>query len=430
MDADILRITDPTITDESIVEYEHIEYNPIAGTNLNDGGDITIAIELQDLFTHPSESFLLIEGRLTHNDNANTPYQDANEVTLINNGIMYLFKRIRYDLAEKEIETIQHPGQTTTMLGLLKYPDDFSKSVGLKQLWFKDTNPDADRGVNLGFNARQDYIIQGPNQKGTFSFRIPFKHIFGFCEDYTKIIYGMKQTLTLTRDNDNNAIFRANGLAAGKITLNRISWYMPKVIPEDVEKAKIYKIIEKKEKIPVAYRMIQCATAQITQTPFFNWRLSAKTSPEVQRFIIVGFQTGKNNNQEQNPAVFNHLRVKSIHCTLNSIRYPKVDYEISFPNLQFSRVYGDAALFRTKFFNMDQLISSPNFTLVEYRDLYPLFMFDVSKQSEKLKYSTTDIQINIDFEANLDPNTVGYAVLLSDRLAHFQSDSQKFTFDY
>ena len=428
MDSDILRITDPIITDESIVEYEHIEFNPIAGTNLNDGGDITIAIELQDLFTHPSESFLLIEGELLRDNNAR--YDNANEVTLINNGMMYLFKRIRYELAEKEIETINHPGQTTTMLGLLKYPDDFSTSVGLNQLWFKDTNPDANRVVNLGFNARQDYIIQRPNLKGTFSFRIPLKHIFGFCEDYTKIIYGMKQTLILTRDNDNNAIFRDNAVPAGKVTLNRISWYMPKVIPEDAEKAKIYKIIEKKEKLPAAYRMIQCATAQITQTPFFNWRLSAKTSPEVPRFIIVGFQTNKNNAQTANPAIFDHVNIESIHCTLNSVRYPKVDYKISFPEFQFSRAYGDAALFRKKFFNMNELISNPNFTPAEYVDLYPLFVFDVLKQSERLKYSTTDIQININFNPNPGANTVGYAVLLSNRLAHFQSDGQKFTFDY
>ena len=47
MNADILRITDPIVSDESISEYEHLEYNPFAGTNLNDGGDITITIELQ-----------------------------------------------------------------------------------------------------------------------------------------------------------------------------------------------------------------------------------------------------------------------------------------------------------------------------------------------------------------------------------------------
>ena len=46
---------------------------------------------------------------------------------------MHLFKSIRYELSGQEIETIMYPGQATTMLGLLKYPDDFSKSKGLKQ---------------------------------------------------------------------------------------------------------------------------------------------------------------------------------------------------------------------------------------------------------------------------------------------------------
>ena len=428
MNADILRITDPIISDESISEYEHLEYNPIVGTNLNDGGDITITIELQDIFTHPSESFLLIEGELLKNDG--TRYANADNITITNNGIMYLFKRIRYDLAEKEIESVQNVGQATTMLGLLKYPDDFSKSLGLNQLWFKDTNIDADTDSNLGFNLRQEYIIQKPDPKGAFSFRIPLKHIFGFCEDYNKIIYGVKQTLTLTRDNDNNAIFRAAGVDVGRIRLDGISWYMPKIIPADKEKMEIFKIIEKKEKLPVAYRMIQCATAQITETPTFNWRLSAKTSSEVPRFIIVGFQTGKNNNQQANPALFDNVNVKSIHCTLNSVRYPKTDYKISFPRCQFSRVYGDAALFRTKFFNMNELISNRNFTPTEYKDLYTLFVFDVSKQSDRLQYSTTDIKINVDFDPNPPANTIGYAVLLSDRLAHFQSDGKKFSFEY
>ena len=58
--------------------------------------------------------------------------------------MMYLFKRIRYDLLGQEIETLVHPGQATTMLVLLKYPDDFSKSKGLNQLWYKDTTAAAE----------------------------------------------------------------------------------------------------------------------------------------------------------------------------------------------------------------------------------------------------------------------------------------------
>ena len=124
----ILTIMDPIPSDDSIDKYEYIEYEPVAGTNLNSSGaDIKLVIETQDIFTHPSE------GELKKNDN--NRYADDDPIALTNNGIMYLFKRIRYDLSGQEIENIMNVGQATTMLGLLKYPDDFSKSKGLNQLW-------------------------------------------------------------------------------------------------------------------------------------------------------------------------------------------------------------------------------------------------------------------------------------------------------
>ena len=120
----ILRITDPNLSDDSIDRYEEIAYEPVAGTNLNASGqDIRLTIETQDIFTHPSESFLIIEGRLLKA--VNNSYGNNDLISLTNNGIMHLFKRIRYDLSGQEIENIEHPGQATTMLGLLKYPDDF-----------------------------------------------------------------------------------------------------------------------------------------------------------------------------------------------------------------------------------------------------------------------------------------------------------------
>ena len=128
----ILRITDPILKDDSIDKYEEIAYEPVAGTNLNaPGQDIRLTIETQDIFTHPSESYLIVEGDLLRDDNGNRYPHDA-LITLTNNGIMHLFKRIRYDLSGQEIENIMNVGQATTMLGLLKYPDDFSKSKGFK----------------------------------------------------------------------------------------------------------------------------------------------------------------------------------------------------------------------------------------------------------------------------------------------------------
>ena len=117
------------------------------GTSLNSSeGDIRLYIETQDIFTHPSESFFIIEGRLRKTDD--NDYANDDLTTLTNNGVMHLFKSIRYELSGQEIEKIMYPGQATTMLGLLKYPDDFSKSKGLNQLWYKDTTALAENNNN------------------------------------------------------------------------------------------------------------------------------------------------------------------------------------------------------------------------------------------------------------------------------------------
>ena len=229
-------------SDTSIDEYEYFEYGPIVGANLNNpGGDIRITIETQDIFTHPSESFLHIKGQLTKDDD--TLYDGADVISLTNNGTMYLFKNFKYKLSEIVIEQVQYSGLATTMLGLLKYQDGFSKSQGLDQLWYKDTDTTADLVNNTGFKIRKELIINKPDPKGTFSFNVPLKHIFGFCEDYDKILYGMKQIFTLSRNNDNDAIFEVNAAANGKIRLDKISWYMLHVLPSDNDKMDLYKII-------------------------------------------------------------------------------------------------------------------------------------------------------------------------------------------
>ena len=438
--ADILQITEDIPVDDSIYEYEYKEYNPIVGTDLN-RGSIVLTIESQDIYTHPAESFLVIEGQLAAPVappvGGVAPYADADVVTLINNGIMYLFSDVRYHLASHEIEVLQNPGHATTMLGLLKYPDDFTKSQGLNQLWLPDTNIDdnnvANKVDNLGYKKRNEYIIRTSDPKGTFSFKIPLKHFLGFCEDYKKILYGMQQRLTLTRTGNNDSIFRTAATDAGTVRLDKIRWFMPHVIPSDAYRLQLDKVIEKKEKLPVGYRMLQCDTSQVpTNQKSFTWRLGVKSSPDIPRFIIVGFQSDKNNNQEQNPAIFDHLYVRNIYVTLNAKRYPDTDYANDFRKNQYSRIYGDASSFRKKFFNMDELVSNSGINPLDYKNLFPLYVFDVTKQSEKLKTSVSDIHIKAFFDnvpgANNPPdNTMAYAVIISDRLFHFVSDGSKIT---
>jgi len=116
---------------------------------------------------------------------------------------------------------------------------------------------------------------------------------------------------------------------------------------------------------------------------------------------------------------------------LNSRRYPEIDYDdTNFTQKKFSRLYGDAAAFRSKFYNVEELISSPNMTPADYKESFPMFVFDVSKQSQKLKNSVNDIQIKAQFSANVAANTEAFAVVISDKSLIFQRDGQKMRVEY
>ena len=168
----------------------------------------------------------------------------------------------------------------------------------------------------------------------------------------------------------------------------------------------------------------------VPESTSFTWRLSVKTAPEKPRFIIVDFQTAKDGDQTKHLSTFDHVNLKIEYVTLNSDRYPAVYYNLCFSNQKYSRVYGDAALFGVKFFGMDELITQSNITSSEYKILYPLFTFDVSKQKEKLKSSVVDIQIKANFTENVPANTKAFELVISDKMLLFQSDGNKISVVY
>jgi len=141
------------------------------------------------------------------------------------------------------------------------------------------------------------------------------------------------------------------------------------------------------------YRSRWCDSISVPQTTNFTWCLGSRGDTEKPRYIIVGFQTNKAVSQETNLALFDHVNVKSVHTMQNSERYPAVDYDIDFAKMKFSRVYGDASKFCGDYYGINELIAYSNILPFECRDLCPLFVLDVSKQSVALKKSVVDIQL-------------------------------------
>ena len=416
---DVLKVEGAVQEDNSIISQQPFPFNPITGTQYNNAGIIQINIENQAEYLLPSQSWLQIDGRLLKaNDQA---YVLANDdVAMINNAPMYCFSNIKYHLGGNEIESINEPGQATTMMGLLKYERTFP---GLNQCWTIDTALAAD-DTNAGFVKRKNFILSSA-PTGHFSFAFSLQHIFGFAEDYDKVVFGLRHSLQLNRKASNNdAIFRANGVDAGKIEISNITWWVPRILPSPVESFRLTQLLEKNTTLQVGFRGRQCVSISMSPgASSHTWNLGVKS--EKPRFIVVSFQTGKSDNQQQNPALFDHCDVSKMKVLLNSVEYPAIDLPTNFGQNKYAGYYHAMAEFKQSFYGVDKTVSGCSVDGNDFKTLFPLYVFDVSKQMEKLKSSVVDVSIKMEFNANVPANTNAFALIMSDKKLKFQSSGKK-----
>ena len=164
------------------------------------------------------------------------------------------------------------------------------------------------------------------------------QHIFGFVDDYSKVTYGMRDTLQLIRKDDNDALFRTTAADDGKVVLSKLAWSVPNVQPNDVRKANLYKSIATNNVIPVSFRMRQCETFSLPQARSTVWRLGVNSAPDKPRWVLVGLQTNKSGNQEHNAALCDHCNHTNMQVWLNHSRYPSVDMATDFAKEQYAGV--------------------------------------------------------------------------------------------
>ena len=420
----ILEIKDKFIETEKIRSYEYSAYLPTSGSNLNTPGTITIHIESQDEFYHPRKSYLLIEGELLKA--TGSKYAVNDDIALCNNGIMHLFSNAKYEIAGQEIENVNNPGIAGVLMGAAKFPFDYSTGAGLMQCWAPNT---ADSQIinTKGYEARKKYIISESKPVGTFSFIIELENVFGFVEDYGKIIYGMRQKLTLVRKGDNDAIIRGAAVAAGKINLTKIAWMMPRVLPSDSSRTELFRIIESKAELDVGFRMRQCNVAGISQNvTSFDWRLGIRTAPEKPRYILVALQEDRSDNQEKNVSVFDHLKVTQMSVILNDTKYPARDVIVDFEKNQFIEFYQMFSSFSQDYYGLDPLTSGTFLDPLTYKKLFPIFYFDVSKQSERFNQSVVDATIRMRFGGlGMPTKCIAHTLIISDRRFVIKSDGKK-----
>ena len=108
-----------------------------------------------------------------------------------------------------------------------------------------------------------------------------------FVDDYSKVTYGMRDTLQLIREDDNDALLRTAAAGARRVVLSKLAWSVPIVQPNDERKVSLYKSIAANNVIPVSFRMRQCETFSLPQARFTVWRLGVRSASEKSRWVLL-----------------------------------------------------------------------------------------------------------------------------------------------
>lgn len=395
MSLDVLNVGESVFIDNSIANSEYHTHSPYAATTYNNNDEIRIPIQTQNLITLPSQSFLYIEGVLAGDDK-----KPIKTCSFINNGIVYLFSEIRYEIGGIVVDRVKNPGITSSMKGYISYTDNESKRL-LNSGWSPLSNPS---------------LI---DENGNFNVCIPLRMLLGFAEDFRKIIMNVRQELVLIRNNTLwNAVQSTKPDEKAQVAINKILWKVPHITVADAQKLQLLNYIEKDIDLDVAFRSWELQEYPLLQeTTKHTWAVKTANNLEKPRYIIVGFQSDKKNKTTSNMSHFDHCQLTNIKLYLNSEMYPYDNLNLDFNKKHVAILYEMYSQFQQSYYYKNQ--SEPCLTPSEFIKNAPLVVIDCSRQNETLKIGAVDIRLEFETSSNIPSNTCAYCLILHDRLVRY-----------
>ena len=244
IDSDVYEITEKAKFDTSTENSQYVIYYPSSGSDLNQFTDLRIHICGRDNYYLPHQAYLTFKGVLKKKA-ADTAFVGTEEITLANLAPLFLFSKIAWRIGDRDLETIDHPGQSISMLSHIMFTESYKNSDGLSQCWYPDDAKNNDSTLNKGFKARMNWIFTETTNKGSFVFRIPLKYIFGFCYDYDRTLYGYNHCLSFVRASDYFAICKKNSsVLDGKVELTSLTLHMPILTPSTGTRVRLLDIVK------------------------------------------------------------------------------------------------------------------------------------------------------------------------------------------
>ncbi|XP_044586001.1 uncharacterized protein LOC123266038 [Cotesia glomerata] len=399
--AEILDIKKSIIFDESMAHCEAHSHLPYASSTFNNSDEIRIAVQHQDLCLLPSKSTLHFYGRMRKADGTAV----SATTKMINMAVCHMFEEIRYELNGVEIDRCKNVGITSVMKGYA------SLSPGQQNIL-----------ENTGWIVNEDNN-KLTNANGYFDVSVPLSFILGFAEDYQRVIVNAKHELILIRSNtDQNAYFVTVEDKNVSITIQKIEWIVPYITMSDKQKIDVLNYINSDPAIPISFQ-----TWELYEYPLLPattnhiWAIKTTNQLEKPRFVIIGFQTARKNQSNQNASEFDHCNIRDIKLILNSQSYPYGNLNLNITNNQYALMCDMYTNFQSAYYGKE---AEPLLAKKDFLNKAPLYIIDCSKQNESIKSGPVDIRLEFESSAQFPNQTTAYCLIIHDRIVEYNPISR------
>ena len=396
--------------EKPIHKINFIKYNPSSLATINNtNSNTTISFPREDAYICLQNSYLSLEFEVLKNNN--TRYADGDEISLVNFGPISLFSEAKLTTSSgKHLEKVDNLHLISLMYKLL------TSTKSTSQLMY---------GFEENLSVRRQELTNNKNEKGTFFVRIKLKDLFGFA-DQEKITYGLGYTLTLKRNNNNDAILRSVGVDAAKVVIKDIGWYIPHYIPSLENQQFVMDQILNKDPTELSYTERIIFRKDVNTNSNWTFELGSAGGEAAQScptFVIVGFQArNKIDSQVHDNAVFDRLPISNAVCKIGSEKYPDDGIECDYDLDKYDQAYSEIENFYH--LNSETHLLNPFIDLNKFRTNYPLFVFDLSKQKDII--ASQPIRLEFKFNAAIDvADYIAYALVLTPKLISISSDGQR-----
>ena len=401
------------------LEYERIkDYNNVITNNLS----VDLNCNVIDQNLRFSRSILSWTMKIVKSDGTNIPATSS--VTFVNNVSAAAWERLTLYANTKEVYSKKFIGLSSTVLKLVRYSDDYSRSVASREFWYPDTSPslatekytynDTTKKIARNVNYNKGYVSRFIQTKESKEYRVSVKtgDLVKFFQ-IDKVFRDVNFQFTLCISNhttSNEMIIKpSSDTTSYKVIVSGLEWIIPKITPSDITEAQLTSTLISNKTIKYMWQGVNTQDVTEIKSTTFSYTLHLPRKPV---YIYLAFQSPDRYTDSGNNMLFDTGNVRRIEVTLDHEKFEPLRCDYTPTAMNYDEAYN--AFIRAGLRETDT-DTGTIVTKTAFASLYPIYCFDVSHIPDQNYLTSPTHLIKIDAEFSAAPNCKLFVVYAYDK---------------